>query len=91
MTTLDDLRVRPLTPDDVGAVIGLFNRYDRQFFGEPLMDADDVASEFAAPDFDLSTSSRGYWTPAGELVATVFLTPRGHLDVQFDEGWDAPT
>ena len=90
MTTLDELRVRPLTLDDVPDVIELFHRYDRQFFGEPLMDADDVASEFAAPDFDPITSSRGYWTPAGELVATVFLTPRGHLDVQFAEGWDAP-
>ena len=90
MTTLADLRTRPLTLDDVDEVLGLFHRYDRQFFGEPLMDADDIASEFAAPDMDLTTSSRGYWNPAGELVATVFLTPRAHLDVQFAAGWDVP-
>ena len=90
MTILDDLRTRPLTLDDVGDVIELFHRYDQQFFGEPLMDADDIASEFSAPDIDLTTSSRGYWTSTGELVATVFLSPRGHLDVQFADGWDTP-
>ena len=90
MTILDDLRTRPLTLDDVGDVIELFHRYDQQYFGEPLMDADDITSEFSAPDIDLTTSSRGYWTSTGELVATVFLSPRGHLDVQFADGWDTP-
>jgi ribosomal protein S18 acetylase RimI-like enzyme len=87
-TTHDDLRVQPLTLDDVGEVTGLFHRYDRRFFSEPLVDADDIAAEFRAPDFDLTTSSRGYRTAAGELVATVYLTPRGYLQMQFAEGWD---
>jgi mycothiol synthase len=90
VTILDDLRTRPLTLDDVGDVLELFHRYDQQFFGEPLKDAEDIASEFSAPDIDLTTFSRGYWTPTGELVATVFLSPRGHLDVQFAGGWDTP-
>jgi GNAT superfamily N-acetyltransferase len=91
VTALDDLRAGPLTLDDAPRLLELFHTYDRRFFGEPLMDADDLASDLQSPDFDLATDSLGFRTPDSTLVAGGFVTERGHIEAQFAEGgWDHP-
>ena len=86
----EDLVARPLRLDDVPALLALFHRYDRVHFGEPLMDAEDLHSDLAAPDVDLAIDSLGLRKPDGTLVAAGFVTPRGHVEAQFAEGWDTP-
>ncbi|HWJ54271.1 MAG TPA: GNAT family N-acetyltransferase [Propionibacteriaceae bacterium] len=90
MSQLDELRVGPLTLDDAPRLLDLFHTYDRRFFGEPLMDADDLASDLQSPDFDLATDSLAFRTPDSTLVAGGFVTERGHIEAQFAEGWDHP-
>jgi mycothiol synthase len=90
VTLLDDLQVGPLTLDEVPQLLELFHTYDRRFFGEPLMDSDDLESDLRAPDFDLATDSLGFRTAESTLVAGGFLTERGHVEAQFAEGWDHP-
>jgi ribosomal protein S18 acetylase RimI-like enzyme len=85
-----DVVAGPLSLDDIPDLLALFHRYDRVYFGEPLMDADDLEAELAAPDLDLAADTLGLRTPDGALVAGGFLTPRGHLEAQFAEGWDSP-
>ena len=86
----DEVVAGPLTLDDVPALLALFHRYDRRFFGEPLMDADDLEADLSAPDVDLAADTLGLRTRDGILVAGGFLLPRGHLEAQFAEGWDSP-
>ncbi len=85
---IDDLTVGPLTVADAPALLALFHTYDRRFFGEGLMDADDLLSDLQAPDFDPATDSLAYRTPAEELVAAGFLTGRNRIEAQFAEGWE---
>jgi ribosomal protein S18 acetylase RimI-like enzyme len=85
-----DVVAGPLSLDDIPDLLALFHRYDRVYFGEPLMDADDLEAELAAPELDLAADTLGLRTPDGALVAGGFLTPRGHLEAQFAEGWDSP-
>ena len=61
--------------DDVPDLLELFHVYDRRFFGEPLMDADDLHSDLAMPSLDLAADTLGLRTPDGTLVAGVFVTP----------------
>ena len=84
----DDLTAGPLSLADVPALLNLFHRYDRRFFGEPLMDADDLHADLS--DLDLAADTLGLRTPDGRLVAGGFVTPRGHLDAQYAEGWETP-
>jgi ribosomal protein S18 acetylase RimI-like enzyme len=86
----DDLVAGPLSLDDVPALLALFHRYDRLFFGEPLMDADDLHADLGAPSLDLSADTLGLRTPDRTLVAGGFVTARGHLEAQFAEGWETP-
>ena len=86
----DDLTAGPLSLDDIPALLALFHRYDRRYFGEPLMDADDLHSDLSVPDLDLAADTLGLRTLDGTLVAGGFVTPRGHLEAQFAEGWDTP-
>jgi mycothiol synthase len=90
MSRLDDLRQGPLTLDDAPRLLELFHTYDRRFFGEPLMDADDLASDLQSPDFDLTADTLGFRTPDSTLVAGGFVTERGQVEAQFAEGWDHP-
>jgi mycothiol synthase len=90
VSQLDDLHVGPLTIDDAPRLLELFHTYDRRFFGEPLMDADDLASDLQSPDFDLGADSLGFRIPDSTLVAGGFVTERGHVEAQFAEGWDHP-
>jgi mycothiol synthase len=90
VTQLDDLRVGPLTVDDAPRLLELFHTYDRRFFGEPLMDADDMLSDLKSPELDLTTDSLGFRTPDSTLVAGGYVTERGHIEAQFAEGWDHP-
>ena len=55
----------PLTLADAPALLTLFHTYDRRFFGEPLMDSDDLLSDLQSPEFDLATDSRAYRTGGG--------------------------
>ncbi len=78
----------PLTLADAPVLLTLFHTYDRRFFGEPLMDSDDLLSDLQSPEFDLATDSRAFRTPAGELVAAGFLSDRNRIEAQFAEGWE---
>ena len=84
----DDLTAGPLTLEDIPELLAVFHRYDHRYFGEPLMDADDLESDLSVPDLDLAADTLALRTPDGTLVAGGFLTPRGHLEAQFAEGWD---
>lgn len=86
----DDLAAGPLRLDDVGALLELFHTSDRRYFGEPLMDAEDLHSELADPELDLARDTLALRTTDGTLVAGGFVTARGHLDAQFAEGWERP-
>jgi mycothiol synthase len=88
VTKLDQLHAGPLTLDEAPQLLELFHSYDRRFFGEPLMDADDLASDLQSPSFDLATDSLGLRTPDSTLVAGGFVTARGHIEAQFADGWD---
>lgn len=78
----------PLSLDDVPALLGLFRRYDLIHFGEPLMDADDLHTDLSAPDLDLAVDTLGLRTPDGTLVGAGYVSGRGHLEVQYAEGWE---
>ena len=70
---MDDLIEGPLNLADASVLLTLFHAYDQRFFGEPLMDSDDLLSDLQSPEFDLAADSRAYRTSAGELVAAGFL------------------
>ena len=78
----------PLTLADAPVLLTLFHTYDRRFFGEPLMDSDDLLTDLQSPEFDLATDSRAFRTRAGELVAAGFLSDRNRIEAQFAEGWE---
>ncbi len=90
MTELNDLQMGPLTLDEAPRLLELFHSYDRRFFGEPLMDSDDLLTDLQSPDFDLATDSLGFRTPDSTLVAGGYVTERGHVEAQFAEGWERP-
>jgi mycothiol synthase len=90
VTQLDDLQIGPLSLDEAPRLLELFHVYDRHFFGEPLMDADDLLADLQSPDVDLATDSLGFRTLDSTLVAGGFVTERGHVEAQFAEGWDYP-
>ena len=84
----DDLVAGPLSLDDVRPLLGLFHAYDRRFFGEPLMDAEDLHSDLADPELDLARDTLGLRTGDGTLVAGAFVSPSGHLEAQVADGWE---
>ena len=86
----DDLTAGPMSLDDVDSLLELFHTSDRRFFGEPLMDAEDLHSELADPELDLAHDTLALRTADGTLVAGAYVTSRGHVDAQFAEGWDRP-
>jgi mycothiol synthase len=90
VTELDYLQAGHLTLEEAPQLLELFHSYDRRFFGEPLMDADDLVTDLQSPDFDLSTDSLGFRTADSTLVAAGYVTERGHVEAQFAEGWDHP-
>jgi len=82
----DDLVAGPLSLNDIPALLELYNAYDRRFFGEPLMDADDLHADLSAPTMDLTADTLALRTPDQALVAAGYLTRRGHLEVQVADG-----
>lgn len=77
---------RPLTSADAAAVLDLVNAYDREFFGEPMTDLQDIQAEWQVPAFDLARDSVSLWD-GPELVASAELGPRGRLEVVVAAGW----
>jgi len=86
MTDQPALERRPLTPPDAPAVLDLVTGHDREFFGEPLTDLEDILAAWQVPAFDLSRDSLGVWHE-GALVASAELGPRGRLEVVVAAGW----
>jgi mycothiol synthase len=90
VTRLDDLQQGPLTLNEAPRLLELFHSYDRRFFGEPLMDDDDLLTDLQSPEIDLEIDSLGFRTSDSTLVAGGYVTERGHVEAQFAEGWDVP-
>ena len=86
----DDLMAGPLSLDDIPALLTFLHRYDLRYFGEPLMDAEDLQADLSDPELDLAADTLGLRTPDQTLVAGAFVTTRGHLEAQFAEDWDTP-
>lgn len=84
-----DLMIRSLTMADADAVLKLFHGYDREFFGEPLVDLDDLVSGWQAPSFSFD-DTRGHVNNAGELVAFGTLDVSGQLEICCRPAWVDP-
>ena len=78
---------RSLSWSDLTSVLALQNNYDRHFFGEPLLTADDVAAAWRSPEFDLIRDSEGWFTTGGELAGVATLDHGGGLELAVAEGW----
>ncbi|MGH3457685.1 GNAT family N-acetyltransferase [Aeromicrobium sp.] len=76
-----DLTARPLTPDDIDAVVELMRRNEESLFGESFIDRADVSAEWALPTTDLVTGSCGV-AADGVLVACAEISRnRGYVTV----------
>ena len=64
---------RPLTVDDLDAVVDLMRHTEETFYGEPFVDRADVSAEWALPTSDLATGSCGV-TADGVLVGCAELS-----------------
>ena len=80
------ITARPLVDGDLGAVVDLLHAYDRRWFGEPVLTAEDVAAEWAGPGFDLATDSEG-WDDDGSLVAFGTLSTRAAIEIAVHDDW----
>ena len=79
------ITARPLEPADLDAVVELLTAYDRRWFGEPFLTAEDVRAGWAAPGFDLVADSEG-WEEDGGLVAFGTLA-HAHVELAVREDW----
>ena len=79
------ITARPLEPADLEAVVELLTAYDRRWFGEPFLAAEDVRAGWAAPGFDLAADSEG-WEEDGGLVAFGTLA-HAHVELAVREDW----
>lgn len=79
------ITARPLEPGDLDAVVELLQAYDRRWFGEPFLTAEDVRAGWAAPGFDLQTDGEG-WEEDGGLVAFGTLAA-AHVELAVREDW----
>jgi mycothiol synthase len=77
---------RPLVEADLATVVELLLAYDRHWFGEPLLSAEDVAADWSAPAFDLAVDSEG-WEEDSTLVAFGTLGTRGEIEIAVDDAW----
>jgi GNAT superfamily N-acetyltransferase len=80
------ITARPLTEDDIPAVLELLHAYDRRWFGEPLLSAEDVRAEWAAPAFDLAADSEA-WDEDGEIVAFGTLGTGAAVELAVRDDW----
>ncbi|SEP76104.1 GNAT family N-acetyltransferase [Microlunatus flavus] len=62
------ITARPLVAADLDAVVGLLHAYDRRWFGEPVLSAADVRSEWSSPAFRLAEDSEGWFDDGDEDV-----------------------
>ena len=79
------ITARPLVEADLDAVTDLLQAYDRRWFGEPFLTAEDVRAGWAAPGFDLALDSEG-WDEDGGLVAFGTLA-HAHVELAVREDW----
>lgn len=76
---------RPPTMADVDRVAELVRRAEVDAFGEPMLDASDIESDWKAPDFDLLTDAILVESPDGRLVACAELNDaKAMIDVDPD-------
>lgn len=80
------IEARPLVEDDLAAVVDLLHAYDRRWFGEPMLSAQDVRAEWSAPAFDLATDGEG-WDEDGSLVAFGTLGTRAEIELAVRDDW----
>lgn len=60
--------VRPVTLEDVDAVLALVHVLEEETLGERTMTAKMLLREWQSPDFDMASSTRGVFTPEGQAV-----------------------
>jgi mycothiol synthase len=80
-------RTRPATPEDASAVADQLNACWIKYTGKPLMDADEIRSEWKKDTFNLATDSQLVFTPDNLLAgsATVWeQSPYVHFDTMAD-------
>jgi mycothiol synthase len=80
------ITARPLVQDDLEAVVALLHAYDRRWFGEPVLTAEDVRTEWGSPTFDLTADSEG-WDEDGAVVAFGTLGTRGEIELAVRDDW----
>ena len=80
------ITARHLDQSDLDAVVALLHAYDRRWFGEPVLVAEDVAAGWRSPGFDLATDSEG-WEDEGALVAFGVLDALGGVELAVREDW----
>lgn len=66
---IDTYTIRATRPADVEDVVRVVNANVRVVTGRDEMSAEELASDWESPDFDLARDTRVVLTPAGELVA----------------------
>ena len=79
------ITARPLVEADLDAVTDLLQAYDRRWFGEPFLTAEDVRAGWAAPGFDLALDGEG-WDEDGGLVAFGTLA-HAYVELALREDW----
>jgi len=87
-TSLDlaaGLRTRPLDMSDVGDVYALIAACEREDLGQPLIDLEDVISDWQRPSRNLATDTIGVFADGDTLVACAEVTGGRRA-----EGWVAP-
>ena len=79
------ITARALVGTDLDAVVELLEAYDRRWFGEPFLTADDVRAGWGAPGFVLAEDSEG-WDEDGALVAFGTLA-QAHVELAVRDDW----
>lgn len=75
------LVARPLTVDDIDAVVDLMRRAEESFYGAPFIDHADVAAEWSLPSTDLATGSCAVLTDDVLVACAEVSRNRGYVTV----------
>jgi mycothiol synthase len=66
---IQEFSIRSATMDDLEAAVNLFNTYKMEYHGVSNETVEELRVEWSDPDFKLETSTCGFFTPQGELIA----------------------